>query len=210
TISHERGGPTRMDLSVPVEGAHASKHAVRFAAARQWVTVRDIRIRSTDQGAMAASIEDVAKLAGVSIATVSRSLRGLPDVATTTRDRVFAAARELNYVASPFAARLASGRAATVGVVVPFVHRWYFAELLGAVESVLHQAGYDLLLYNLGDMEGRQRFFEVLPVRKRVDAIVFASLGLTDDAAKVRHSLNVPIGMVGVDRVGVHSTRIDD
>src|SRR5262249_61386680 len=93
TISHQRGRPTRMDLSVPVEGAHASKHAVRFAAARQWVTVRDIRIRWTDQGAMAASIEDVAKLAGVSIATVSRSLRGLPDVATTTRDRVFAAAR---------------------------------------------------------------------------------------------------------------------
>jgi LacI family transcriptional regulator, repressor for deo operon, udp, cdd, tsx, nupC, and nupG len=159
---------------------------------------------------MAASIEDVAKLAGVSIATVSRSLRGLPDVAATTRDRVLAAARELNYVASPFAARLASGRAATVGVVVPFVHRWYFAELLGAVEGVLHQAGYDLLLYNLGDMEGRQRFFEVLPVRKRVDAIVFASLVLTDDEAEVLHSLNVPIGMVGVDRVGVHSTRIDD
>ena len=159
---------------------------------------------------MAASIEDVAKLAGVSIATVSRSLRGLPDVATTTRDRVLAAARELNYVASPFAARLASGRAATVGVVVPFVHRWYFAEVLGAVESVLHQAGYDLLLYNLGDMEGRQRFFEVLPVRKRVDAIVFASLVLTDDEAEVLQSLNVPIGMVGVDRVGVHSTRIDD
>lgn len=159
---------------------------------------------------MAASIEDVAKLAGVSIATVSRSLRGLPDVATTTRNRVLAAARELNYVASPFAARLASGRTATVGVVVPFVHRWYFAELLGAVERVLHEGGYDLLLYNLGDKEGRQRFFEGLPVRKRVDAIVFASLVLTDDEAETLQSLNVPIGMVGVDRVGVHSTRIDD
>ena len=52
---------------------------------------------------MAASIEDVAKLAGVSIATVSRSLRGLPDVATATRDRVLAAAQELDYGASPFA-----------------------------------------------------------------------------------------------------------
>jgi DNA-binding LacI/PurR family transcriptional regulator len=159
---------------------------------------------------MTSSIEDVAKLAGVSIATVSRSLRGLPDVAAATRDRVLAAARELNYVASPFAARLASGRAATVAVVVPFVHRWYFAEVLGAVENVLGRAGFDLLLYNLGDEAGRQRFFHVLPVRKRVDAIVFASLVLSDDEADILHSLNVPVGMVGVDRPGVHTTRIDD
>jgi DNA-binding LacI/PurR family transcriptional regulator len=159
---------------------------------------------------MASSIEDVAKRAGVSIATVSRSLRGLPDVAPATRDRVLVAARELDYVASPFAARLASGRAATVGVVVPFVHRWYFAEVLGAVESVLHRAGFDLLLYNLGDEEGRQRFFDELPVRKRVDAIVFASLVLSDEEAEALDSLNVPVGMVGVDRSRWHSTRIND
>jgi LacI family repressor for deo operon, udp, cdd, tsx, nupC, and nupG len=159
---------------------------------------------------MTSSIEDVAKLAGVSIATVSRSLRGLPDVATATRDRVLAAAQELDYVASPFAARLASGRTATVGVVVPFVHRWYFAEVLGAVESVLHRAGFDLLLYNLGDEEGRQRFFTRMPVRKRVDAIVIASLVLTDDEAGALRELGVPVGMLGVDQPGLHSTRIDD
>ncbi|HEY2985566.1 MAG TPA: LacI family DNA-binding transcriptional regulator [Jatrophihabitantaceae bacterium] len=159
---------------------------------------------------MTSSIEDVAKLAGVSIATVSRSLRGLPDVATATRDRVLAAAQELDYVASPFAARLASGRTATVGVVVPFVHRWYFAEVLGAVESVLHHAGLDLLLYNLGDEEGRQRFFTRMPVRKRVDAIVIASLVLTDDEAAALCELGIPVGMLGVDQPGLHSTRIDD
>jgi LacI family repressor for deo operon, udp, cdd, tsx, nupC, and nupG len=159
---------------------------------------------------MTSSIEDVAKLAGVSIATVSRSLRGLPDVADATRDRVLAAARELDYVASPFAARLASGRAATVGIVVPFVNRWYFAEVLGAVESVLHEAGFDLLLYNLGDATGRHRFFRRMPVRKRVDALVIAALVLSDDEAHALSELGVPVGMLGVDQPGVHSTRIDD
>ena len=120
---------------------------------------------------MVASIEDVARLAGVSIATVSRALRGLPDVATATRDRVLAAAAELDYIASPFAARLASGRAATVGVVVPFVNRWFFAEVIDTVETALRKAGYDLLLYNLGDEAGRARFFDVMPMRKRVDAV---------------------------------------
>jgi LacI family repressor for deo operon, udp, cdd, tsx, nupC, and nupG len=159
---------------------------------------------------MAASIEDVAKLAGVSIATVSRSLRGLPDVAAATRDKVLAAARELDYVASPFAARLASGRSSTLGVVVPFVHRWFFAEVLGAVEAVLRQAGYDLLLHNLGDSEGRERFFSVLPVRKRVDAVFVVSLALTDDEIEALNSLNLPIGVLGTKHPGFCSVRIDD
>src|SRR5580698_2925588 len=124
---------------------------------------------------MTASIEDVARLAGVSIATVSRSLRGLPDVAAATRDRVLSAARELDYVASPFAARLASGRTFTVGVVVPFVDRWFFSTVLGGVEAELGGAGFDLLLYNLSDSAGRERFFSVLPVRKRVDAVAVVS-----------------------------------
>jgi len=159
---------------------------------------------------MAASIEDVAKLAGVSIATVSRSLRGLPDVATATRDRVLAAAQELDYVASPFAARLASGRSSTLGVVVPFVNRWFFSEVLGSVEAVLSNAGYDLLLHNLGDSEGRARFFSNLPVRKRVDAVLVVSLALTDEEVAALTSLELPVGVLGVKHPGMYSVRIDD
>jgi DNA-binding LacI/PurR family transcriptional regulator len=159
---------------------------------------------------MAASIEDVARLAGVSIATVSRSLRGLPDVAATTRDKVLLAARELDYVASPFAARLASGRSSTVGVVVPFVNRWFFAEVLGAIESVLSTAGYDLLLHSLTDSEGRARFFDVLPVRKRVDALIMVSLALTDDEVSALNTLELPVGMLGAEHSGFFSVRIDD
>ena len=74
-------------------------------------------------------IEDVARLAGVSTATVSRALRGLPKVSEHSRARVLAAAAELDYVASPTAASLASGKTRVVGVVVPYVTRWYFAQL---------------------------------------------------------------------------------
>lgn len=159
---------------------------------------------------MVASIEDVARRAGVSIATVSRALRGLPDVATGTRDRVLAAARELNYVASPFAARLASGRTATVGVVVPFVNRWFFAEVIDTVESALRTAGFDLLLYNLGDEAGRKRFFDVMPMRKRVDAVLVVSLVLTDEEFAALGALGTPVGLLGLEREGFLSSRIDD
>jgi DNA-binding LacI/PurR family transcriptional regulator len=159
---------------------------------------------------MAASIEDVARRAGVSIATVSRALRGLPDVAAATRDRVLEAAAELDYVASPFAARLASGRTATIGAVVPFVNRWFFAEVIDTVETAFRNAGFDLLLYNLGDKSGRERFFDVLPVRKRVDALLVVSLVLSDDEVAALSALGIPVGLLGFRRPGFLSTRIDD
>jgi DNA-binding LacI/PurR family transcriptional regulator len=157
-----------------------------------------------------ASIEDVARRAGVSIATVSRALRGLPDVAPSTRDRVLAAAAELDYVASPFAARLASGRTATVGVVVPFVNRWFFAEVIDTVEAALRLAGFDLLLYSLGDEAGRSRFFDVMPMRKRIDAVIVVSLRLSEDEFAALETLNCPVGLLGLDRRGVLCSRIDD
>ena len=77
-----------------------------------------------------ASIFDVADRAGVSASTVSRSLRGLPNVAPATRERVVRAAEELAYVPSPAASGLASGRTTTVGVVVPFLTRWFFTRVV--------------------------------------------------------------------------------
>lgn len=159
---------------------------------------------------MVASIEDVARRAGVSIATVSRALRGLPDVADATRHRVLAAAADLNYVASPFAARLASGRTATVGLVVPFVNRWFFAEVISTVEAGLRQAGFDLLLYNLGDQAGRARFFEDMPMRKRVDGVIIASLILEEAEFQALEELNRPVALLGIEREGLLSAGIDD
>ena len=72
-------------------------------------------------GRAGADIADVARRAGVSTATVSRALRGLPNVAEDTRIRVMAAAAELDYVITPSASRLASGQTHSIGVVVPFL-----------------------------------------------------------------------------------------
>ena len=66
---------------------------------------------------MNATIGDVAARAGVSVATVSRALRGLPNVAGSTRERVLRAAAELDYVVNPNASRLAAGRNLTVASV---------------------------------------------------------------------------------------------
>jgi LacI family repressor for deo operon, udp, cdd, tsx, nupC, and nupG len=102
-------------------------------------------------------IDDVARLAGVSTATVSRALRGLPTVSEATRSRVLEAAAQLGYIASPSASRLAGGKTRSVAVVVPRITRWFFATVVEAAEDAFHQAGYDLLLYNLGGSEHEPR-----------------------------------------------------
>src|SRR3712207_3373079 len=97
------------------------------------------------------TITDVAREAGVSVATVSRALRGLDRVSPRTRERVFKVATELDYVASPTATSLASGRTQVVGVVAPFLTRWFFATLVSAIEKTLRRHGHHVLLFDLED-----------------------------------------------------------
>jgi DNA-binding LacI/PurR family transcriptional regulator len=155
-------------------------------------------------------MEDVARLAGVSTATVSRTLRGLPNVSDETRDRVLQAASSLSYVVSPFASRLASGKTSTVGVIVPYASRWFFGQIVAGAESVLREHELDLLLYNLGDTPSRQRFFDHLPLRRRVDAVLVVAMQFTDFEVEALGSLNVPVVVVGDNMPGAGSVRIDD
>ncbi len=99
------------------------------------------------------TIRDVAREAGVSTATVSRALRGLPNVDPVTREHVRRVADRLDYVISPAASRLAGGRAGSIAVITPFLGRWYFSKVLSGVERVLQRSDLDLLLYSTGDPE---------------------------------------------------------
>ena len=121
------------------------------------------------------TIRDVAGLAGVSPSSVSRSLRGMGGVSAATTERIRAAADHLGYTVSPAAYRLATGRTGTIAVVMPYLTRWFFAQLLGGAEEVIRQAGLDLLLYHIGDLEMRKRYFSSGILRKRVDGVLIAT-----------------------------------
>ena len=159
---------------------------------------------------MSNSLDDVAERAGVSPATVSRALRGLPRVSPATRAKVAAAAEALGYVVSPSASRLATGRTHTMGVVVPYVSRWFFGQAITGVEQVLRAHGFDLLLYNLGDDDGRDRFFRDMPLRRRVDAVVVLSLPLSEAEVDQLRKLRVPVALLGASVEPFGCVRIDD
>jgi DNA-binding LacI/PurR family transcriptional regulator len=158
-------------------------------------------------------IDDVAQLAGVSTATVSRALRGLPTVSAATRARVLEAAARLGYTASPSASRLAGGRTGSIAVVVPRLTRWFFATVVEAIEDELYQAGYDLLLYHLGGREhARQRLLRAAGLHKRVDGLMLVATPLHGDDFAAVAGLALPGVTVsaGTAVPGWPSVRIDD
>ncbi|MGZ4590032.1 MAG: LacI family DNA-binding transcriptional regulator [Actinomycetes bacterium] len=156
------------------------------------------------------SIRHVAARAGVSVGTVSRALRGQPGVAPATRHRVQKAAGELGYVASPSAASLASGRTMAIGVVVPYITRWFYSSVVQGAEAVLASAGYDVLLYDLaGRADARSRLLGGRMLEKRVDAALLVTLDLDTVERQSLRSLGRPVVLVG-GSAGFPSVSIDD
>ncbi len=160
------------------------------------------------------TIEDVALVAGVSVATVSRALRGLPNVATTTRARVEEAARGLNYRPDPNASRLATGRSRSVAIAVPFINSWYFANVVAGAEAVCADAGYDLVVLAAPSPATRSEAVAgAQGLDRRVDGMLFVevALGDADIAELARHGLAVvtigqhtgPFPSIGVDNVEI-------
>ena len=156
-------------------------------------------------------LADVARIAGVSKSTASRALSGSGYVSEDTRRKVETAAAELGYVASSTAASLVTGRTRNVGVVIPYINRWYFAEVLEGIESALIRAGYDLTLYRLStDTVLRRRVFDYFLVRKRVDAVIAVTIALSPHEVQLLHSLGKPLVGIGGRVPGIPSLSIDD
>ena len=158
-----------------------------------------------------AAIGDVARLAGVSKATASRALSGRGYVADETRRRVEVAAAEIGFIASPDAASLVTGRTKNVGVMIPFVNRWFFGEVLEGIERALLGAGYDLTLYNLPERgPGRTRVFDFFLARKRVDAVIAVGVDLDEHEAASLERRERPLVCLGGSGGAAARLSIDD
>ena len=158
-----------------------------------------------------AGIDDVARAAGVSTATVSRALSGRGPVSPATRDRVLAAAERLGYVVSAAASSLATGRARAVGVVVPFLDRWFFSTVLAGISDALVRQGYDITLYSVSaDADGRRRVFDDHLRRRRTDAVITIALELDAEESASLNGLGVPIVAIAGPNPLVTTLTVDD
>jgi DNA-binding LacI/PurR family transcriptional regulator len=139
--------------------------------------------RSPSTGRRGPTIRDVARHAGVSVATVSRVINDSPLVVEPTRTRVRAAVAELGYRLNATARNLSMGRAQAIGVVVPFFTTPSVIERLRGVVARLGRGGrrdYDLLLFDVEAPEQREVAMRDLARRDRVAGLLIVSLGVTD------------------------------
>jgi len=160
---------------------------------------------------MALGIDDVARAAGVSTATVSRALRGLPNVTESTRTRVMAVAAELGYVPSPSASSLASGRTHTIGLLTPWVTHWFFAQVIEGAERALRTEDFDALLYTFEVSRAAPRLrFDPGVLRRRVDGVLVVGLPLDDDEVDSLAALGYPVIFIGAGAPGHVTVGLDD
>lgn len=158
-----------------------------------------------------ASLSDVAKAAGVSLATASRAMNSAYGVAPATRDRVLAVAASLDYVASPDARTLASGGSSRrVALIVPHVDRWFFGAMVDGIERVTSRADVDLLLYHVDDEDHRRGFFERLPARRKVEAMVIVAFPVDERESRRLELMGVEIIAAGGQSAHYPHVCIDD
>ncbi|AGW41824.1 LacI family transcription regulator [Leifsonia xyli subsp. cynodontis DSM 46306] len=154
----------------------------------------------------AVTINDVARAAGVSKGLVSLTLNERPGVATETRERILAAARELGWSPNPSARGLSTRRAYALGLIVRREARTievdpFFAAFIAGVETVLAERGQVLVLTVVPDSAAEVRAYERLAAEKRVDGFLLTDLLADDERIPLIHrlgslavSLGEPIG----------------
>lgn len=127
---------------------------------------------------MAVTIEDIAKEAGVSIATVSRVINKTKPVSTELRDRVYAVIEKNHFKPNRLAQGLITKKTDTIGIIVPDISNAVFGKLTKGINSVFAEQGYTVVLCeSQGDPEKERKLLEILE-EKQIEGLLFAGVNV--------------------------------
>ncbi|MBW7881095.1 MAG: LacI family DNA-binding transcriptional regulator [Caldilineaceae bacterium] len=155
---------------------------------------------------MAVKIEDVARYAGVSTATVSRVLSGKQHVSQELRERVLAAIQDLNYRPSRVARSLRIQRSSIIGLIISDIQNPFFTSIVRAVEDVAQRSGYSVLLCNSDEDTAKEMMYIELMLAEHVAGIIVSPTDSESDMYLRLLEAGVPV--VAIDR-RVESVEID-
>lgn len=158
---------------------------------------------------MPATIRDVAKRAGVGVATVSRVLNNSGLVSASARQQVLEAVAALNYVPNPTARRLSLGKTFTIAVIVPFFTRPSFVERLRGIDSIFGDSRYDMIVMNVETVAKRNKYFAEVPRPDRVDGVIIVTLTPNDEEVQTFKAAQVPVILVDTHHPGLPSVMED-
>jgi DNA-binding LacI/PurR family transcriptional regulator len=144
-------------------------------------------------------MKDVARLASVSVQTVSVVVNDKAVVATDTRNRILAAIDELGYRPQAVARSLRTGATRTIGLMVADITNPFFARMADAVEDHAHGAGYSLILYNTHSDPERERTYFQIAAQRWVDGMLFVTTKDMLHGLDALRSAGIPV--VAIDRI---------
>jgi LacI family sucrose operon transcriptional repressor len=142
-----------------------------------------------------ATIKDVAKIAGVTVTTVSRVLNNRGYISEATRKKVYEAMAELNYQPNELARSLFRKKSNIIGLIIPDVSHPFFAQLTNYIEYYAYKAGYKVLLCNSYQDSLKEREYIDMLKRNQVDGIIMGSHTL-----ETSEYLNTNLPIVAIDR----------
>lgn len=140
---------------------------------------------------MATSIKDVAREAGVSIATVSRVLNDIDVVNEDTKKKVLDAIKKLGYRPNIVARSLKTQRTKTIGILIPDISSQFYPEIVRGAEDVANIYDYNVILCNSDfDVEKEKEYLRVLK-EKMVDGVIYMSSSLNDEILDLINELDL-------------------
>jgi LacI family transcriptional regulator len=145
---------------------------------------------------VAASIKDVAKEAGVSIATVSRVLNDVDVVNEETKKKVQDAIKKLGYRPNIVARSLKTQKSRTIGIIIPDISNQFYPEIVRGAEDVANIYNYNIMLCNTDlDPDKEMEYLRVLK-EKMVDGVIYMSNSLEPAIIELVKSLEMPVVLV--------------
>lgn len=140
-----------------------------------------------------ATIKDVSKLAGVSVATVSRYLNKNGYVSKEAAETIAEVIQKLNYRPNNIARSLAGMKSATIGLMVPDILNPFFPELARSIEDAANGYGYTVMLCNTdNDSEKEQKYMDTL-LQKQVDGIIISSYTIKPEHLSGLQKQSIPV-----------------
>ena len=142
-----------------------------------------------------ATVYTVAEHAGVSIATVSRTLAGSRKVAPSTRQRVMQAIEDLNFEPNPSARRLAYKKTETIALVFPDISGPFYSTVIRGVEQAAGRRDHNVLIYGTHGKEGSGRYLRTLS--SKVDGLIIMPRSVDEESLWSLERQGVPFVLLG-------------
>jgi DNA-binding LacI/PurR family transcriptional regulator len=146
------------------------------------------------------TIKDIARSLNISISTVSRALRGMPEIHPDTRKAVVQLAEEMDYQPNQLAKNLAKSRTKTIGIIFPNLSYHFFSAMLNSLEEAAMQAGYSVLVAQTNESYVRETVSIQNLLRSRVEGLILSLARDTANFDHVERLVQKGVPLVLVDR----------